>query len=72
MKIILVHILLSKESVTDDESLWISILQTLLPSPFVLRSQCETRIVAWSSPIKLPAAKFDIVVTDLDNDGLMG
>lgn len=71
MKIILVHILLSKESVTD-ESLWISILQTLLPSPFVLRSQCETRIVAWSSPIKLPAAKFDIVVTDLDNDGTYG
>lgn len=38
----------------------------------MLRSQLETRILAWSSPVKLPSAKFDIVVTDLDSDGSYG
>ena len=40
-----------------------SILQTLLPVPFIVRSQCETRIEHSGGKPKLPAAKFDIVAT---------
>ena len=56
------------QEVVSDQELFTSILQTLLPSPYLIRSQVETRIIGHQIP-KLPSAKFDIVVSNYSDNG---
>ena len=47
------------QEATTDRELYVSILQTVAPSPFVIRSEIET--YQEGNEPKLPTAKFDIV-----------
>ena len=51
---------------TTDRELYVNILQTIAPSPFVIRTEIETHQQV--NEILLPTAKFDIIVNKLSDD----
>ena len=56
------------QEMTNEQELFATILQTLVPVPNVIRAQVKTVLKPEKSPQKIPMAKFDLVSTRLKCD----